>query len=139
MFCDHGKCISVGDESHGATIERCEICAETNSFNLFATVFEELAAEAGRTAASKGWVKGNDGEAMMLMVAEIAEALEYNRNGNPASDHIPEFCGEEEEFADVIIRIMNYASLRNLHIGAAVVAKMKFNKTRPYKHGGKKY
>lgn len=76
------------------------------------------------------------GEMIALMHSELSEALEYYRKGNGPSDHIM-FSGLEEEFADVIIRILDTAHKMNLHLGAAILAKMNFNESRPYKHGKK--
>ncbi len=36
-------------------------------------------------------------ELAMLVVTECAELAEWERNGRPPSDHIPEFSGAEEE------------------------------------------
>lgn len=71
--------------------------------------------------------------------SELSEALEELRHGNPPSKKIPKFSGAEEEFADVIIRILDTAKVRNYDLAGAVLAKMKYNDTRPYKHGGKKF
>jgi NTP pyrophosphatase (non-canonical NTP hydrolase) len=80
----------------------------------------------------------NFGEKVALIHGELSEALEYYRKGNGPSDHIPEFSGIEEEFADVIIRLMNIAQRLNLRVPEAMIAKQVFNATRPFKHGGKK-
>jgi len=81
----------------------------------------------------------NIGEKIALIHAELSEALEGDRHGNPPSDHIPEFNALEEEFADAIIRMMNIAERKNLRLAEALLAKQIFNDNRPFKHGGKKY
>jgi NTP pyrophosphatase (non-canonical NTP hydrolase) len=73
-----------------------------------------------------------------LMHCELSEVVEYERKDPEAkSDHIPEFTGVEEEFADVIIRIMNTAQFRHLRLAEAIVAKSDYNATRPFMHGKK--
>jgi NTP pyrophosphatase (non-canonical NTP hydrolase) len=77
----------------------------------------------------------NLGEQIALMHSELSEALEWERKCPGAkSDHIPEFTGLEEEFADVLIRICDTSAQRKLRLGEAVIAKMEFNSTRPKKH-----
>ena len=44
---------------------------------------------------------------------------------------------EEEELADICIRIADYCGYRNIDLGAAILAKMDYNATRPHMHGGK--
>lgn len=75
-----------------------------------------------------------DTQKFALMHAEISEALEAARK-NLESSHIPGFTGIEEELADVIIRVFDYAGRRQLDLGRAIVAKMNFNAGRPFKHG----
>lgn len=79
----------------------------------------------------------NEAELIALSHGELSEALEYIRHGNPPSDHIPDFSGVEEELADVVIRIADHAAARGYRLGEAIVAKMKYNATRPFKHGKK--
>ncbi len=81
----------------------------------------------------------NVGEKIALMHSELSEALEYLRKDNGPSDHIPEFSGAEEEFADCIIRIMNTAQRLHFRVAEALIAKQAFNAGRPFKHGGKKF
>jgi len=64
--------------------------------------------------------------------------LEAVRKDLPG-EHIPEFTGFEEELADAVIRIMNLAYDTNARLGQAVLAKAKYNATRPKMHGGKKF
>lgn len=81
----------------------------------------------------------NDGEMIALMHSELSEALEALRHGNGPSDHIPEFSGVEEELADVVIRIADYAQKRGLRVAEAIIAKMAFNNNREHRHGGKAF
>ena len=92
-----------------------------------------------KAAKEKGfWDKErNFGEAAMLVVTELAEAVEGERKGNGPSEHIPEFSAVEEEIADAIIRLADMAGGWNLRLGAAIIAKLEYNASRPYKHGKK--
>ena len=101
--------------------------------------FGNLQKEAHQTAKDKGFwdVDSGDYVAIGNMHAELSEAWESLRHGNPPSDHIPEFSGVEEEFADVLIRIFDTCEKRGYRLAEAVIAKMRFNRSRSYKHGGK--
>ena len=81
----------------------------------------------------------NVGLKIALIFTELSEALESFRHGDPPSDHIPEFTGSEEEFADAIIRIMCIAHGRGLRVAEALIAKRAFNAARPFRHGGKRF
>ncbi|CAB1078735.1 hypothetical protein D1AOALGA4SA_6468 [Olavius algarvensis Delta 1 endosymbiont] len=107
----------------------------------FAIEFNAVAQEVNNIAIDKGWWEGerNEGELIALMHSELSETLEAIRKGNPPDDKIPEFTGVEAELADVIIRIMDFAAAKGYRVGEAVVAKINYNKNRPYKHGGKKF
>lgn len=96
---------------------------------------------AHQIAKEHGWweLDRNDGEMIALMHSELSEALEGIRHGNPPSDHIPTFSAAEEEFADVLIRIFDTCHVRGYRLAEAIVAKMEYNNSRPYKHGGKKF
>jgi len=86
------------------------------------------------------WDKGdrNIGELCMLMVTEIAEAYEAHRNGDAMDDKLPQYKGLHVELADTIIRILDYCGREEIPIGQLVKEKMEFNKSRGYRHGGKK-
>lgn len=78
----------------------------------------------------------NKGEMIALMHSELSEALEGLRK-DLNSDHIPELTAEEEELADLLIRILDYAGGYKLRLGTAVVSKLNYNKQRAYMHGKK--
>lgn len=97
------------------------------------------AADSHHNAKAKGFwepgVERNDSEMIMLVVTELAEAVEGLRHGNPPDDKVPEFSAAEAEFADAIIRMMDQAHARGWRVAQAIEAKMKFNKGRAHKHG----
>lgn len=72
---------------------------------------------------------------MALVTTETSEQVEALRLPEKASEHIPDFTGEEEEVADQIIRLLDYCGQYNLRIGEAIIAKMAFNEQRPHRHG----
>jgi NTP pyrophosphatase (non-canonical NTP hydrolase) len=81
----------------------------------------------------------NDGEVIALIHSEASELLEAVRHGNPASDHIPEFSGAEEELADIVIRCLEYGEGRGFRVAEAIISKHKYNRGRARKHGGKAF
>lgn len=69
-----------------------------------------------------------------LIHSELGEMTEGVRKPH-ADEHCPEFTSEEVELADAVIRILDYAGAFDLRLAEAVLAKMEFNASRPYKHG----
>jgi NTP pyrophosphatase (non-canonical NTP hydrolase) len=67
-------------------------------------------------------------EAMCLITTEVSEAAEHWRKHR--DDEIP------AEFADVLIRLLHYASLFGVDLEKEFGTKHAFNTGRPYRHGG---
>ncbi len=110
------------------------------------------------TGVNHGWYENgppNVGERLMLIVSEIAEAMEfYRENGRDistlrehelrgipkelfyrTSDNKPD--GFWIEIADAVIRIFDFCGAYGINLEYLVDEKMAFNDTRPYKHGKK--
>ena len=129
-------------------------------------MFNELAWEIHENAMAHGWWEENRTfpEIVALCHSELSEALEEYRNGRPmvycvnpdceilrsrgtGEDVCCNVCGFRDgkakpegittEMADCIIRILDWAGAEGIDMDAVIRAKMGYNKTRPYKHGGK--
>ena len=102
----------------------------------------ELRDNAHKTAKEHGWhdEKIHPLAAHALIHSEISEATEEVRAGVDFYIGIegkPE--GEAVELADAVIRIADYFGLKGWDLDQIVKVKMEYNKTRPYRHGGKRY
>lgn len=69
------------------------------------------------------------GEKLMLIVSEVAEAMEGHRK-DLMDDKLPHRKMIEVELADAVIRIFDLAGAMNLDMGGAIAEKMSFNATR---------
>jgi NTP pyrophosphatase (non-canonical NTP hydrolase) len=80
-------------------------------------------------AKEKGfWEKErNVGEALMLIVTELAEAMEGYRK----QDH----ANFREELADTYIRLFDLCGGLGIYIEKEIAEKSERNKARPHKHG----
>src|SRR4051812_11955942 len=69
----------------------------------------------------------NVGEALMLIVTELAEAMEGHRKQDQANF--------KEELADAFIRLFDLCGGLGIDIEKEILEKSERNKARPYKHG----
>ena len=71
----------------------------------------------------------NKGELLMLIVSEVAEAMEGERKGL-MDDHLPHRRMAEVELADVLIRLFDYAGTYGYDLDGAVAEKRAYNAQR---------
>lgn len=76
----------------------------------------------------------------MLIVSEVAEAMEEHRAGKGFTNYFNEDKpgkpeGVPAELADIVIRVADLAEICGIDLEAAITEKMGYNSTRPYKHG----
>ena len=121
---------------------------------------KELTAEIHQNAVEHGWWEEERtfGEIIALCHSELSEALEEHRN---KKQHMYFNCMRQDggdgcymgecakcakygkpegipiELADCIIRILDYCGHVDIDIEEAIKIKHEYNKTRPYRHGGK--
>jgi NTP pyrophosphatase (non-canonical NTP hydrolase) len=126
---------------------------------------KDLVKESHQTAVDHGWwdEDRNFGEQIALMHSELSEALEEYRNNKGMAEIYFECkksncihktnglcsqvknscpyakpCGIPTELADCIIRIADTCGKYGIDLEKALKIKMEYNKTRPFRHGGKR-
>ncbi len=114
----------------------------------------QLRDEAHEIAKSKGFHDSGRIDipgCLMLIVSELAEAMEADRKGRSANldkyykgiaygDCFETYVKDtfEDELADTVIRVLDLCGALNIDIEKHVELKMKYNKSRERMHG-KKY
>jgi len=78
---------------------------------------------------TKQRIERNDGELIALMHSELSEALEGLRK-NLMDDKLEHREMAEVEFADCVIRIMDYCGAKKYDIGGALMEKRRYNAVR---------
>lgn len=101
-----------------------------------------------RTAEEHGWHGENDSIPVKLVMihSEVSEALEEYRNTSPESEvsdlYYNGFSDKPEgfgvELADIVIRVLDLAEMLGMDLTDLILTKMKYNESRPYRHGGKR-
>ena len=107
----------------------------------------ELAVEIHQNNVDAGWwdKPREKGTLLMLVVSEIAEAMEGERK-DLMDDHLPHRKMAEVELADALIRILDYAGAFGYDVEGAMAEKLEYNKQRldhkrenRAKEGGKQF
>lgn len=125
-------------------VRRHETFNEDN--NLFVDVEDHLRViqeECWQIAHDHGWhdEPRSWGDRIALMHSELSEALEEVRDGKFEMYFSEEKPDKPEgvvvELADTIIRIFDACQENGLNLVEALQAKLQYNRTRPYRHGGR--
>lgn len=106
-----------------------------NTANWLTVVGDEIHANKLRhgwkVTTSEDWENQHEIPAiLMLIVSELAEALEAFRKGDR-----PNF---DEELADVAIRLIGLTHGMGIDLKATILAKVEKNRHREHRHGGKR-
>lgn len=85
-------------------------------------------------------------EKLLLLHSEISEAHDEMRDGHAMDETyysetdlslVKKPLGVPSELADIVIRVAELAQEAGIDLNKIVIEKMKYNKTRPYRHGRK--
>jgi NTP pyrophosphatase (non-canonical NTP hydrolase) len=119
------------------------------------TVFARMQEEVFRLNNSKGWFDEDRsvGDMVALLHSEVSEILEAYRSwkfqdsttgqvrfegdGSMTAATGPKPEGVGAEMADCLIRLLDMAKRWDVDLTAEFMRKMRYNWTRPYRHGGR--
>lgn len=117
----------------------------------------ELRNAALHIAEEHGFQDATVGEDLALIHSEVSEALEDYRQGfvpaqfryldknkgefydkqQPNGEPMLKPVGIPSEMADIVIRVLHFCGKHGIDLERAVFEKMRYNETRPFKHGKK--
>ena len=103
--------------------------SDLNSLNDYAAECREANDTWWRDPETGAPIERNKGELLMLMVSEIAEAMEGERK-NLLDDKLPHRRMAEVELADTLIRIFDYAGEHGYDLEGAYQEKLAYNAQR---------
>lgn len=110
------------------------------SYPSYELTFSEVMHDGFENSKAHGFAGTSTETHIAMMHSELSEAFEEHRAGNDTfyiKDGKPE--GLLTELADAVIRVCVYCQEHGLDLPGAIRTKMAYNRTRPFKHGGKKY
>jgi hypothetical protein len=121
----------------------------------------ELCTESARIALEHGW-KNDFPTQSLLAIGEICEAVEEFRDHRKSTEIWYSLTTKDKEarttvtreveasepgakpegipveLADAVIRIADWCGQNDVDLAAAIRLKMQYNRSRPFRHGGKK-
>ena len=103
----------------------------------------DMAEEVYQFEVSKGWQPNDNrfAESVALLHSEVSEVLEAYREWG-TTDMTDEFRGKPEgvgsELADVFIRLLSSCHQYGIDLHREYERKMAYNRTRAFRHGGKR-
>lgn len=135
-------------------VDALKYCEHLKAYKTSHLTLNDLASVIHLNAEEHGWwdEPRSFGDIVALCHSELSEALEEHRNDRPMAYVVsgatmvkdpkkwkahekPE--GVAVEMIDCLIRILDWLAWAEVDIDELLMLKHEYNKTRPYKHGGK--